>query len=422
MENCSSRDLANLSLCNTSSVSRFDAITDTRIFNVTYASILSVIFVVSVVGNSFTCYVIATRHLMKNIIWFYLFILSVCDGAMSLTAIPTILLGCYNERFLSIPWICKFNIFTMIFFGTFTVYTVAAVSVHKFRHISKPLSSLANRGFCGFTGYFVFTLTIALGLTLPPMFGFSGYVHIPGRRWCSLWSPKQIDHSMIMLGVLVLFGYVVPFFIIVGTSIRTFFVFRKHNTKMKPIRRLSSAELHAENRAILQTLFVVVGLFLLLWTPLTLYAFFGVIKVRLPLLFVHISYILMLSQGCVNPIIYYYKHVVFKDVFRKISHITARGLRRLSSLYDDSNKRGRVTPSPGPSLRPISSPSPPSSPYHVIKVVPTESRETTMEEKKKRSSERMHYENPIFGAGELKHKRDKRSDTLESKMSLDNGT
>ena len=69
----------------------------------------------------------------------------------------------------------------------------------------------------------------------------------------------------------------------------------------------------------MKLLFTVVAGFLLCWTPFFLHCLLGCLGVHLPFIVGLVANVLMLSRGAVNPIIYCFRHFVFKAEFHSIS-------------------------------------------------------------------------------------------------------
>lgn len=303
--------------CNKSSSYGENQLTENVYFRVTFATVLSVVFFTSVPGGIFVCYVIVSRKLVEKVIWLYLFILAVADCGMSLFTIPTFIAACFDESFLSISWICSMNISSMIFFGSWSIFTLAAISIHKFNFVSKPFESLSNRGTRGFKRYIASSIVLSLIFTLPPFFGFSSFNHIKGRKWCSICSSSKVK-DIIFMSVVGLFGYAIPLCIIITCCIRTYNSLERYTAVKATIRRMSAIQICTEKRVILRTLFVIVGVFVITWTPLLFYLIIGITGMKFPIMFIYVSYFFMFLQGSINPLVYYYRHRVFKDVFRNL--------------------------------------------------------------------------------------------------------
>ena len=312
--------LASIYLKNTSNANNGisnDEFTEKVYFRAIFAGCLLIVLLISVTGGFFVCYVIKIRKLLKKSIWIYLFILAMSDGTTSLFVIPTILAACIDEKVLEIRWVCNLNLISIIFFGSFSIFTLAAISLRKYISISKPFKSLSNSGHRQLVIYLCISFAVCFALSVPPLLGFSRFTHIEGRKWCSLRSGSKLNDS-IMLSFIGLCSYFIPLCIILITNIRTFLILKKYNATKTSILRITADEINAENRVILKTLSLVVIVFIILWTPLLVYIIIGITGMDFHPLFVYIAYMLMLLQGSINPIIYYFKHSSFKKVFKKI--------------------------------------------------------------------------------------------------------
>lgn len=295
---------------NSSESSSVDVI-ETLPFRIVYGMILSVVFLFSTVFGFFVCYVIISNKMLKKRVWFYFFMVAFVDATMSFFATPIIIAASINENILTIPWLCKLNKTMLVFFGCWSLHTLAALSLYKCCVISRPLETKGRVSSNDIIMYLVISLTTSLFFAISPLFGFSNYRHYKGYKFCVLHSDNPTNDVIysVLCGT---FVYFLSLGIIVITSVKTYTMIKQQNIKR---RKLSSHA--ANNDCVPKTVFMILISFLLLYTPLLLYLLLGMSHVKIPYWSAHIVYLLMFSQGCVNPMIYFVRHPTFLKTLRK---------------------------------------------------------------------------------------------------------
>ena len=108
-------------------------------------------------------------------------------------------------------------------------------------------------------------------------------------------------------------------------------------------RVVSGPEIHADQMAVLKTLFMIVTVFIMIWTPKFVHTLLSMVGVRVPLLFSYIVYLLIFLQGMINPVIYYFRQSAFKEELRKMFRkYTTKGIHSvlgIHSSHDEVSKR-----------------------------------------------------------------------------------
>ena len=288
-------------------------ITESLYFRIPYAVTLSLILIFSVVSGCFVCYVIKTTNMMKKRIWFYFFMVAMADTSTSLFSIPIIIAANVNESILSIRWVCQLNKALMVFFGCWSLFTLATLSLYKCYIISRPIESFTKTGYYDIIIYLTASLTLSLFFAISPLVGFSEYRYHKGRKFCVLRS-EDATNDLIFSALCGTIAYFVSLCILIVSSVRIYLTINKQNK----VRNNISNGIPATNESVLKTLLLLVAVFFTLWTPLLLYLLLGMAKVTLPPLYSHIAYLLMFLQGCVNPLIYCFRHSAFQTALKKM--------------------------------------------------------------------------------------------------------
>ena len=288
-----------------------NALTNTLYFRVPFGALMVVLFITSLSGGLFVCYVMHKNKMAKKKAWLYLLILTVSDTGGCLFEIPIMFAASVEERILAIRPLCILSGSVLTFCSLLSIYSLAAISFHRYRTISRPFESLGNTGKRDVIVFLIISLIIATILSVSPAAGFSRYTYWPGRKWCVFQSRKpKLD--IIYAGMIVLLGYVIPIGTIIASSVRIVFIVKEQRGIRVESRRVSQDVIVAEHRAMIKTISLLIGAFFILWTPTLIYFVAGLARVSIPLWYSHIVYFLMLLQGTVNTTIYCFRHEVFK--------------------------------------------------------------------------------------------------------------
>ena len=310
-----------------------EGITESLYFRIPYAVTLSLIFIFSVVSGCFVCYVIKINNMMKKRIWFYFFMVAMADTSTSLFSIPIIIAANVNESILSIRWVCKLNKALMVFFGCWSLFTLATLSLYKCAIISRPIESFSKTVHYDIIIYLTVSLTLSLFFAISPLVGFSDYHYHKGRKFCVLRS-EDATNDLIFSALCGTIVYFASLCIIIVSSVRIYLTINKQNKE----RRKISTCISAKNDSVTKMLLLLVAVFFTLWTPLLLYLLLGMAKVTLPPLYSHLSWLLVYMQGCVNPLIYFFRHTAFSAALGKFFHKQTVATN-IDGEYSDFRKR-----------------------------------------------------------------------------------
>lgn len=286
-------------------------------FRLAFAIILLFIFFISICGGIFVCYVLKKNNLIKKKCWLYCMLLALSDISASLFTIPILVFASIKEHILQIQWICNCSGSIAIFFGTWQIYAIAAISMHRYITIMKPLQSLADKSYSGVIIYLLTSFVLSSFFAVGPILGFGGWTYMPGRQWCVLRS-QNLQYDKLYSIIAAVFVYVVPLSIIIISALRIYIVV-KNRKEITGGRRFSKADSLAEQNRVAHTLSLLIGTFFAFWTPSLIYFVAGgILRIVIPLWYSHIVYICMFVQNCINPVIYCFRHDTFRDELKRI--------------------------------------------------------------------------------------------------------
>ena len=286
---------------------------------------LLVVFIVSFFGGIFVCCVIVSRRLMRKKIWTYFLILTIADSCTAIVVIPTYIAALFHDDWMTNRGMCVLNVFSETVFSIWSVYAMTAVSMYKFIMVSNPFRSLDDeKSGQRFTLFLIITTVVSLGLTVPPLVGYSGYQHTPGEPWCDFGGQierinnstlSHTDQDQVMLTLLGMFGYCIPLLTMMASSIATYVSTRRQHQRRQAMFDLHPPNGYIQQMKLVKILLMLVGTFVALWTPLFVYIILHILLRKVysyQKLFGHVARILTLLQGCVNPTLYCFQHDVFR--------------------------------------------------------------------------------------------------------------
>lgn len=301
-----------------------DVITSSITFRIVYGTTMGILLVTSLIGGIFIIRVMHKYQLVKKKAWQYLLILTISDTGACVFSIPFIIMACINEDLLRIRHVCCMGGVGLMFFSVLSIYSLAAISLHRCRTITKPFKSLGVTGRVDVIAFLIVSLLTASFFGLSPLFGFSRFTYSKGRKWCTFRSSSpKLD--FLYMGVLFFLGYVIPLGIIIFSSIKIYITVKKQKEIRMKSRRASAADMNLEHLTMVKTISILIVAFFMLFTPTMVYFILGMSRIPVPLWFSHLVYLILLCQGLVNGAIYCFRHDMFKDELLKLVRRVHKG-------------------------------------------------------------------------------------------------
>ena len=169
--------------------------------------------------------------------WLYLLTLAISDTVTSIIQVPFYIAPSINEEVLSFDGVCKAQVATWCFYFC-SVYIMVAVSVEKFKMVSKPFESLNGISYRQFSITGIITCVMLLPLILA-VFTAS---HVKGTIICNyvgkvkfIWLIGSILYDLLPLMLILLF------------TLMTIFVLRKQSEVRKVMTRTPMRETYLQN-------------------------------------------------------------------------------------------------------------------------------------------------------------------------------
>lgn len=276
---------------------------------------LSIIILISIVGNSLVCVAVFKVRQMRKIGNFYLVSLAIADLLVSLLVMTFALANDIMEKWVFGQSFCSVWISLDIMCSTASILNLCAISLDRYIHIRDPLHYenwmtkkrtaiiITLVWVCSFLISFV---PIHLGWHKPA----SAVTHTEG---C------QFDINQIYAVISSTVSFIVPCIVMLSIYCKLYSTAQQH---VRNIRRTYACERYdgslSDHKAAI-TLGIIMGVFLLCWTP-----FFVVnltaaaCKTCVPPLAFKILTWLGYANSSLNPIIYSIFNTDFREAFRRI--------------------------------------------------------------------------------------------------------
>uniref|UniRef100_A0A3B3ZCD8 G-protein coupled receptors family 1 profile domain-containing protein n=1 Tax=Periophthalmus magnuspinnatus TaxID=409849 RepID=A0A3B3ZCD8_9GOBI len=274
-------------------------------------AVYSVVFVVGLVGNCLVMYVIIRYTKMKTATNIYIFNLAVADALVT-TTMPFQKVAC--KVFISIDY---YNMFTSIF-------TLTMMSVDRYVAVCHPVKALDFRTPLKAKIINVIIWVLSSGAGIPAMILGSTQTN-NGTTECALQFPDPYSYWDTLMKICVfIFAFVAP--VIIITVCYTLMVLR-----LKSVRLLSGSREKDRNlRRITRLVLVVVGVFVICWTPIHIFILVKAIYADVPeTTAVTAAYFFCVALGytnsSLNPILYAFLDENFKRCFRDFCCPGAQG-------------------------------------------------------------------------------------------------
>ena len=299
--------------------------------------VLSILFITAVVGNILVCWLIARKPEMRTVTGIFLVNLALSDLGVAFTGIPMSMATYIDHAILHSKSTCTFNAFCLVLFFITSINTLTAISIHKYITVVHSMRLILTKK----RSYYVIGIVwlISLLLAIGPIFGWSKYIYLEGRHQCSPAAPDNLSASSHLITML-LFGYILPVSTMLYCYTRIYIVTRKHIKRFKRTTMKGSpvtSEAH-----IINTLVIVLLVFMLCWLPFLVYISFAIAQAHIQYFLPVLAFTFGYGNSALNPIIYALRHKTFRRGFKDIIFIFLRTRRKrhpqgaANSIYRDS--------------------------------------------------------------------------------------
>ena len=276
-----------------------------------------IIFLVGIVGNLLTCYIIISRKFMRRVIHIYTFNLAVSDLAVIFLYIPVEMVRNEND----LKWtmgasMCKISYIVTPTSLISSVCTLVAITLDRHRGVTRPFKWRGDsEKLLRYSLPVIWTIAIACS---SPLFYYANIVKYRGGLYCvESWTNKvqETVYWLTMFFVMV----VVPLLIIIIANAHMIFFMKKLSSSISHC----DTEQHKQHRRMIRMVVALVLVYALCSSPQHIVFFwfrFGSLESNKSLS-VHIfkaSNLMIIVQSAINPIIYGTGRKDFQGAFKNI--------------------------------------------------------------------------------------------------------
>ena len=281
-----------------------------------FIGLLSIVSIIGILGNMFAVYIVINGKLFKKRLWYYLLSLSCSDIFSFMFISPLTISGFYDDNLLNRHILCNLQGSTMNFLMGWSLITIGFVNISKYRSIKAPITNY-TKDKRSLKIYALVTFPTSVFIAVAPIIGLSSYIHLPGRSWCEL---STSDSYQAVVYVLISAFFILSVIVVVSNVATARHVHKKiQNYTNKYEVNGAMAKTFTQRRSrVYHTTLVVTILFFVCWVPLFVLIIMQGFGLKIPLLFAKLSYFLTFLEGCLNPIIYFFRHGAFKNRLRNL--------------------------------------------------------------------------------------------------------
>ncbi|XP_077977702.1 high-affinity lysophosphatidic acid receptor-like [Glandiceps talaboti] len=309
------------------------------------AILMIIMILFSVLGNSIVCLIVYQKPAMRSAINLLLANLAFADIMIALTSMPFALVTIITTDWVFGDVMCQITAFFHALFSFEAVYILTSISIDRFFIIVRRKDKLnPNRAKILIGTSWLFSCLISI----PPVFGWSGYTFEVGRAQCMLEKPENVaDAIYAILQVLCLFYLpcllmAYSYLCILNTVRRNSCRVQNHPESLsvsqanklgltgitRPAR--VNVDMSFKTRAF-TTILLLFIVFVICWAPYAITQLIILFHNTYPKSYVAETVILWLSymNSAFNPIIYCWRIKKFREACREIIPKTFKLLPKL---------------------------------------------------------------------------------------------
>ncbi|XP_022095776.1 histamine H2 receptor-like isoform X2 [Acanthaster planci] len=291
---------------------------------ITLASVLSIVMVISIIGNSLIILTIIFFKGMRSKTNMFITNLACADLGVSVLCMPFSLATVIQGDWTFGPVLCNANAFFEALFLVASTHGLMAIALHKFSSLVLPLKRIINlrRAIAMVTFAWFIGLTCAIG----PLVGLTKNVYKPGTSQCGPKYPEKLSEKIIGLYV-PLVGIIIPLTCLILVYGVIFNTIRKYSRRLRSHTSMTEDKIFHQQKRITITLFIVFVAFFICWTPYFVYSTLGFSLgfQKVPTILNVAAYWSGYTNSALNPIIYAWRAKSYRKAFRKIFCCNVKG-------------------------------------------------------------------------------------------------
>ena len=300
--------------------------------NIIEALILSIICIVSVLGNLTVFVIFTRRHAFRTVTNGFLLNLAFADLLVSVLNMPITVVTIVKQRWIFGKNACVLLGFTTLLSFVLSVMWLAMIAINRYYYVVKWKTYSVTFAPRRSVVFGAIVWLISLLLSLPPIFGWAEFRYIPGKSFCFVYWPSDVYYMYFMLTV----GFFGPLTVMSISYFNIFKYTREARQRLNQHRDVTNEEKTAQENGrikrgfkvtpeevkITNTILVVVACFMFCWAPFAMTMFTDVYYNRPIPRIIDISTLLLgYANSMCNPVIYGIRNQSFR---RELSRLFRR--------------------------------------------------------------------------------------------------
>ncbi|XP_068715320.1 melanopsin-like [Montipora capricornis] len=295
----------------------------------TETTVLGIIFAVSVLGNTSSCFIMYTSPRLRtwhNLLLLNVIVVDLLATFLCVTPAFTVLL---KGKWFGGQALCSFIAYTSSLLLTVSVMTLAVISTSRYFLITNLLRYMTIFKKRNVVWMLLAIWSLAAGCAFPPIVGWGHFTFLPGNAICFVYFNSSLSYAavytLLVIGLPV--AVIIISFVRVWQAIKTKAPTR--SSSMSPTPN-ASEEIYSA-----RTLLFVVVIVLLCWFPVFLIFLIATFGMEMPRQAALIATYSIFLPSALKPLIYFYT----KKQFRAGFFVFARKL----PLFKKRKRRNRVS-------------------------------------------------------------------------------
>ena len=234
-----------------------------------------IVMALALLGNFLVILVIIKHRGMRTRTNMFLCNLAITDLMCALINMPVSLVTVIKGQWVfgePAGAFCQFNGFTMPLFFVASIHTLMYISLHKYVSITRPFSRIVTYRRIFILIAMAWTWALLAGYVT--VHGFTKVEYKPYTTQCGPEYPHNLRTYMLPIFICVT-CYLIPFTIMTFCYARVFKEIQAHSQRLEKHTNQEKDTIFLQQRRITMTLFMVLIIFVLSWTPYIIYSVYA---------------------------------------------------------------------------------------------------------------------------------------------------
>ncbi|KAL9979321.1 hypothetical protein ACROYT_G016969 [Oculina patagonica] len=300
-----------------------------------FAPALGIVMLLAIFGNITLIVTICRNPGLRTLTNMFILNQACADLGVALLCMPFSIITCFTRDWIFGDSLCQLNGFMNILFEASSLFTLTAISIEKYFSIVKPMTVVITTRLA--LTMVAMTWLTALALATIPLTGFIAFEFKTGSTQCGVQIPETAGQTVYASAIL-LVAFLVPLCIMGFCYINIFKVAKQHNIRLSrtSISSIESESLLTSQNQIALTIFILLIVFIICWTPFFSYMMYMSINhIKNPDAFAQsfgqASYWFVFLNSSINPFVYGIRNpLIRKELYSMCCRRFQYGKRRSS--------------------------------------------------------------------------------------------